>query len=208
MHVEPLASPAREPITLAEVKAHLRITEPSEDAYLAALMESARRALEQQYGLALITQQVAVLLDDWPSSRDAHWWNGLRQGPLSRLTRPHDALVLPIRPVRALLAIDIWQDGEFREQSADGSYIQPGLTPRFYPATALASQRPGRKADGIRLSLEVGFGDDWNAVPAAVQMALLRLVGHLYSHRGDAPVAALSASGARQLMAPYREVRL
>ncbi|MGG2476239.1 head-tail connector protein, partial [Rhizobium sp. BR5] len=58
--------PQVEPLTLAEVKAHLRLDTAEEDALLAALIRTAREHLERTTGLCLIRQTWRLYLDRWP----------------------------------------------------------------------------------------------------------------------------------------------
>lgn len=59
-------APTSEPITLAEVKAHARVSHARDDAYLSALIAAARRKAELDTGRALITQTWTATLDAWP----------------------------------------------------------------------------------------------------------------------------------------------
>ena len=75
--------PATEPVSLAEAKAHLRVTHNDDDAYITTLIKTARQGIEAQTGLGLISQGWSVFLDDWPEQ----WTPGLgsrycrHQGP-------------------------------------------------------------------------------------------------------------------------------
>lgn len=57
--------PTAEPLTLAEVKAHLRIEEDddTEDLYLLGLIQSAREYVEDYCGIALLTQTWQLVSD-------------------------------------------------------------------------------------------------------------------------------------------------
>ncbi len=48
--------PAAEPLSLAEAKAHLRITHSNDDAYIDKLVTAARRACEMRSNLCFVTQ--------------------------------------------------------------------------------------------------------------------------------------------------------
>ena len=63
-----ISPPAVEPVTLADMKAHLRVTHDSEDAMIASLIKAAREELEQAAGLALISQGWRLYLDCWPGT--------------------------------------------------------------------------------------------------------------------------------------------
>jgi len=208
MRIDPVTIAPREPITLDSLKDHLRIDEATEDAYLASLIETARQTLEVAYNIAFITRDVHVYLDGWPHDSAERWWSGQQGGALGDMVSPRLRIAIPVRPAQTLVMVEVFRDEVWQAVPQDGSYLQPGLGPMLYPSAALRSAKSDRATDGIRLRLAVGFGADWNAVPAAIQMAVLRLSAHLYAHRGDAPVAAMTASGARQLMAPYRQVTL
>src|SRR3989338_876330 len=60
--------PGAEPISLAELKAHLRLDGAEEDALLTSLTRTAREHLERTAGLALISQGWRLHLDVWSSS--------------------------------------------------------------------------------------------------------------------------------------------
>ena len=62
--------------TLAEAKAHLRVTHGDDDAYISTLIKTARQSIEAQTGLGLISQGWSVFLDDWPD-------NGVIELPLA-----------------------------------------------------------------------------------------------------------------------------
>ena len=58
---------AVEPVTLAEVKAHLRLDHASEDELLGGLIRAAREEVERATGLALIDQDWRLVIDEWPA---------------------------------------------------------------------------------------------------------------------------------------------
>src|SRR5262245_14714134 len=76
---------AAEPVTLAEAKAHLRVTDDAEDDYINTLITTARSAVEAFTGRALITQRFVLGLSAWP--RDARRpWVDLPRPPLVAVT--------------------------------------------------------------------------------------------------------------------------
>jgi uncharacterized phiE125 gp8 family phage protein len=70
---------------------------------------------------------------------------------------------------------------------------------------------PGRKAGGIELDIETGYGDEPDDVPAPLRQAIRNLVAHWYENRGliavGQSVAVLPVTVA-SLIVPYRVVSL
>lgn len=61
-----ITPPAEEPLTVAELKTHLRIDVDTEDTLLAAYLAAARAYYEQATWRALVTQTLGVRLSQWP----------------------------------------------------------------------------------------------------------------------------------------------
>lgn len=184
-----ITPPAVQPVTLAEVKAHLRVETADEDEYLNALAAMAVAHVEQTTGLALINQVWRVYLDAWPL----------------------DGLVeLPVAPVRAVV--------ELRVYDAEGTPIalSPGhftLDPFSEPARLLvnANDAPERAFNGIEIDVEAGYGESGADVPDTLRRAILVLVAHWHELRGaadDAVVAASAPPGFARLLAPFTRPRL
>ena len=84
--------PEAEPVTLAGVKAHLRLDHDSEDGLLSGLIRAARDEVERATGTALINQTWRLALDRWP-----------RNG----------CVLLARHPVRSVLSVTVYgPDGE------------------------------------------------------------------------------------------------
>jgi uncharacterized phiE125 gp8 family phage protein len=183
--VEPVA----EPVTLAEAKAHLRLTATREDDLLSGLIRAARQEVERATGLALIDQHWRQVLDRWPAS-------GL--------------LKLPIQPVREILSVTVYgSEGEASVLNA--SAYEADLVSR--PARLYLAQKPGRLRilNGIEIDFRAGFGEAGTDVPDLLKRAMLLLVAHWYEFRAgfgpsDQPVAY--PPGYERLIATYRAARL
>lgn len=75
------AEPASEPITVTELKTHLKIDWADEDDYLSALIQAAREMCEAYTNVSFFTQTYTVDLDDFPN----HPIN-LYKGPIQSIT--------------------------------------------------------------------------------------------------------------------------
>ena len=154
-------APAAEPVTLAEVKAHLRLSHASEDDLLNGLVRAAREDLERATGLALINQAWRLALDAWPSQGCA---------------------LLALYPVREILSVTAFgSEGE-------ASLIDPAdylLDPLSRPARLHLDKRPEplRVFNGIEIDFSAGFGEAGTDVPDLLRRAILVLVAHWYEFR-------------------------
>lgn len=181
--------PAAEPVTLADAKAHLRISHGSEDTLLQGLVRAAREDLERSAGVALIDQRWRLALDAWPS---------------------RDCALLAVHPVRTVLSVTAYgTEGEARLVNPDD--YQLDILSR--PARLHFETRPEplRVFNGIEIDFAAGFGGAGTDVPDLLKRAILLLVGHWYEFRAhfepaEQPVSYPAAYD--RIVASYRSRRL
>lgn len=170
MVLMPLGTPAIQPMTLADAKAHLRVTHDAEDALIAELIAAAGRFLTEDTGLALTHQ-------DWR---------------LSLSTTPTCPVALPRHPVASVITVTIYAaDGT--PTTLDGSAYRLDLMAR--PATLTLEQGAAPAGtDNMEIDFRAGFGATGLEVPDTLRRALLALVAHWYEFRAvydasDQPVS-------------------
>lgn len=180
--------PAVEPITLAEAKAHLRVTHMEEDALIGALIASARRVAEARSGLCLITQGWTCFRDGWPED---------------------GVIDLPVSPVTGVEELAVFGEDGQKGVIDPAHYLVDFASrpPRLLLRGSRQWQRPGRALNGIAIRVTAGFGPSPESVPQPLRQAVLLLVAHWYAHRGDDAPPALPLS-VDPLIQPFREVRL
>ena len=211
MRIEILTSATCDPLLLDDVRTHLRTDSADDDATLATLARTAEAMMEAHLGVALIARDVAMYLDQFPSRAAAcsDWWQGTREGPMDWISGASGAAILPARPLISLSKIEVWQAGGWQEWATVNYSASTGLMPLLHRAQGSAWPVPDRAQEGIRIAGRVGFGENWNAVPANLRHAMLQLVAWLYTHRGDeAGEDAMRASGAAAMVTNFRKVRL
>ena len=179
--------PAVEPVTLTEVKAHLRLGLSDEDDAITRMIVSARRYLEQQTGLVFITQGWSCFRDAWPEAGEVK---------------------LPVGPVQSLGDVKVLGEDDVAAVIDPAHYF---LDSASRPARlVLRASRiwppPGRAGNGIEIEVTAGFGATASAMPQPLREALLQLVAHWYGHRGDESVRLPLT--VESIVAEYREVRL
>jgi uncharacterized phiE125 gp8 family phage protein len=188
-----ITPPAATPVTLAEVKAHLRVETADEDDYLSDLMATAIAHVEQATGRALITQTWRLYFDAWPPETG------------------NDLLVeLSVSPVRAIDEIRVYDSEGTPETLTSDNWTLDAVSE---PARLLLSDAvsPEQELNGIEIDVEAGFGDTGADVPDTLRRAILVLCAHWHELRGSASDASIEASeppGFARLIAPFSRVRL
>lgn len=181
--------PSAEPVTLVEVKAHLRLDHASEDDLLAGLIRAAREELERATGLALLEQSWRLLLDRWPD-------NG--------------RVALALHPVREILSVTVFgADGE--AAVVDPADYQADILSRPARLHFDTAAEPLRRMNGIEIDFAAGFGEAGTDVPDLLRRAILILVAHWYEFRtsfGPADQPVSYPAGYERMISGYRARRL
>lgn len=179
-----LASPLAEPLTLAEVKAHLRIDGSTDDDYLAGLVRVARDHLERATGLCLIRRRLRLALESVCEDGVIQILKGPVQS-LEKMTLYDGAGSPSDYPVRGL------------SFDRDGPPTRLVLPPGFDGA---------RARNGLEIDFTAGFGDAGTDVPDSLRRALLLHVAVMFDYRGavtieDQPAALPDGYG--RLIQPF-----
>jgi uncharacterized phiE125 gp8 family phage protein len=157
--------PASEPVTLQEIKDHLRILGTDEDALITVMIEPARDYCEKYQNRAYITQTWELALDQFPSE---------------------DRIRIPLPPLQSVSSVKYYgtDDTEYTLPAADYQvdiYSQPGRVVLKYgkswPSVTL------RPANGVIITFIAGYGTTADEVPERMKQAIKVLMGHLYENR-------------------------
>lgn len=178
--------PETEPVALDDAKAHLRITHDADDEAIAALVKTARQICEEYTGLALITRDCRLYLDQWPKH----------------------TLSLPKPPLVNVAAINVYDaNGDAAEFPAAAYAVDTVGRPGRIEMTGTPPW-PGQPLGGIEIEFSAGFGETPDDVPPDLREGIKRLVAHLYMNRGDTGETAIRNAGATALFAAHRRMRL
>lgn len=151
-------NPESEPVTLEEVKAHLRIDGSDEDSYLTSLIVVARTICEAYAGLSFVTQTRVVKLDKLCGD-----------------------VILPYGPVQSISGF-IYLDGDGDEQTiASDVYtldIQSGMT-------KLRVTDSWPQTNGTLNNVAITYIAGYEVVPDVIKHAIKMQVATLYENRQD-----------------------
>lgn len=209
-----VTQPAVEPVSISELKAHLAITDSGDDDILFDLIGEAREQIEQSSGLALISQQWRLTIDQWPAGKQ-EWWDGVREGHISMLYGPNSAawLKLPVYPLISVNSVTVF-DEESNSSAVTVADVfdidtqqTPGRMGLKFGATWPIALRP---TNAIQVVYTAGYGSNPSDVPRTLRRAVRALAGYLYAHRGDGcdPVEAMQKSGAGAAVGEYKVKRI
>lgn len=182
-----IVAPAVEPVSMSELKAHLRIDHGEEDDVLLATLVVARATVERLSQRALITQTVRLFLDEAPQ-------NGL--------------LRIQVSPVQRIAAARVWTATEVSATLPASGYRLDAVSE---PARLLFTDPipiPHTPIAGIEVDVVIGYGDTGAAVPASLRQAVKLLAAAWYENRGDGPEAAEIPAAVRALTDDFRPRRL
>jgi uncharacterized phiE125 gp8 family phage protein len=178
-----ISGPAIEPLSLDELKAHLRITnaDASRDADLFRKLKAARRYVEDRTG-PLLEQQWAMWSDDFPSSY-------------------FDIPRRPILSVDGLFSID--DDGVETEVDAEDTYYTDLYLGRIFLRTGAVWPTLYRTYQGAKVLVTLGYGATPDAVPPALVEAVAKMTAHFDLVREAYSEESQDWREAHSLMAAY-----
>ncbi len=171
-----MTAPLIEPVTLYEIKQHLRLdsgVSTDEDNLLNGYITVARETCEPFQNRAYIDQTWDLVLDDWPAG---------------------DIITIPRPPLGSVTSITYYATGGTAATLTAGTYIidkdsEPGRVSLGYgevwPSTVL------RPVKGVIVRFLAGYGSAASSVPTKMKQAIKLLVGHMYEHRENAEIKKL-----------------
>ncbi len=186
MSISQISPPSAEPITLSELKDHLRITDANEDALINGALVAAVRAIEARGSLALLTQQWRLTLD----------------------AVPDETVILPLSPMTSIDVVTVIDTAGAPQILAAALYeTAPGSPGRLRPAGPWPN--PGPRLNGVQIDFTVGYANA-AATPEPLKQAVKILAAHFFQAREVAQEERLYSvpQSVDALIAPYREVRL
>jgi uncharacterized phiE125 gp8 family phage protein len=148
--------PEREPVSAQQLRDHLRVNEGDDDL-LNSLITAARMTIEAQSGLRLITQSWQVFFDDWPA----------------------DTLELSIWPVQSITRVVLTGHSPIMLDPGLYELVKQGR-PALVEFQHDRLPPPQRRRAGIRIDLQVGYGDTGEDVHESLVLAVLALAAHWY----------------------------
>lgn len=218
MPIGVIAPAVAEPVTLAEAKAHLRVTDTAQDALLATiLIPAAREQAEKICWRAIPRQTWIVALDQFPrpamNVSSANWYGpqwGTSPGPLTVVypdgTTGYEILLPPANAVNSVKYVDTagtLQTLDAAKYKLDKLSIPNRLTPSYgnvWPDTR-------NETNAVQVELDVGY----EVVPASIKQWMLLHIGSRFENREAEMIvqrgSMISIAAFDQLLTNHRAFR-
>lgn len=195
MSIVIVTPPAGYPVTLAEAKSHLRVTDTSHDERITAYIAAATKQVENMAEMLLAEQTVRLEIDGFPDG----------------------AIEIPIAPVQSITSVK-YDDADNAETTlvANTDYFVAlgGRYPKISPVSEWPTAYDGKPAS-VRVVMVVGYdpgsssptlyGDN---VPADLKHAILIKVKELFDVGGETIISTNTVSPSANTMEiltqPYR----
>lgn len=166
-----VTAPALLPVTLSELKTHLRIDHSDEDTTISGYLKAARERCELEARRTFINTTYDMYLDAWPRK--------------SKFTLPRP----PIVSVTGVYYTD--DEGDETEYSSANYlvdiYSEPGRI--VLRSTAAWPSVTLQEINGVRVRFVAGYGTTPAAVPERYRQAIMLTAGHFYENREGVLVA-------------------
>lgn len=190
--------PTETPVSLDEVKSHLRIDTDDEDDVLTAFLAAATQSIDGKdgsIGRALVTQQWRLYLDHFPVAMLPN--APYTRSPYVTQIRRFDILI-PMPPLQEVTAIEYLDQDNVWQTLDPSDYIVDSVTEPARIAPAFGKMWPLvnvglTSTNAVKVTFTAGYGDP-SAVPDTIKLAIKLLVGSWYENR-EAVVSLIRARG-------------
>lgn len=202
-----VTAPASEPVTLNEVKDHLRIAHgvTDQDSYLTGLITAARMQAELFTRRQFITATYRKVMDRFPRGYYEVQNRAAVVTQMETLSQEDKAIYLPRPPLISVTSIQ-YQDTDLNWQTLDSSnYIvvtdwtpgklYPTISPGggYWPATTI-------QPAAVKIEYTCGYGSSGSYVPEMVKLAIKEIIRAIF----DGADLAKAMEGVKLLLTPYR----
>jgi len=165
-----VTAPTVEPVTVTDIKSHLRIDTADDDTLLGVYITVARKWCEKFQNRAYITQTWNLILDDFPDG---------------------DVIEIPLPPLQSVSSITYYDTDDTAYTFSTDNYMvdtdsEPGRVVLKYAKTwPSITLRP---ANAVVIQFIAGYGGAASDVPEHIIHAIKMLVGHLYENRENTDI--------------------
>jgi len=194
-------------VTLDQVKTWLYIDGTDEDDLLNGLIAAAEDWVEGFLGVKLLDQELTFTADWFPGQNDN---NNLSRSVLNENQRGGDlAIVLDYVPMTAVNSVSYIDASNTANPLVEDTDYTPVIAgPKTNGRVQPINRTWSRFADqrtfaACQVVYRVGYADA-DAVPDVIKTGIQMLISYMYNNRGECCGTCAMASGAKQILGPYK----
>jgi uncharacterized phiE125 gp8 family phage protein len=165
-------APAAEPVTLTDVKNHLKVDTSDDDDLIGVMIQAAREYVETYTGRAVMEQTIEERVDYFPAVT---------------YTNPRGGIELRFAPLKTLTHLK-YKDSDGTEQTlaANTDYVLDNISepPRIFPAYGVSWPISRDEPNAVWFEYVAGYTTA-SDVPASIKQAIFLIVGKMYEQRED-----------------------
>ena len=175
MALQRLVAPTVTPLTLAEVKKHLRVTTTDQDDLITIYLKAATDFIDGEWGFlgrAIVTQTWLLTIDEFPSGE----------------------IRIPLPPLQSVNSVK-YDDGAGVEQTVASTdyYVDTASEPGWVvPVSGVSWPTPLDAVNAVRVEFVAGYSPDSSSppdltanIPFNIKAGLLLLVGNMMERREE-----------------------
>ena len=207
--VKVAAAAGEEPITLAQLKQHLKLSSTNEDDYLEnIIIPSARDFVELYTGRKLVNTGLELFLDRTLDLSEV-WWSGVIQASRASIYNVRE-IEMPWLPLYSVTEVSTFDDDGTETTYNSSNYyvdnVDQDINGRIVLNDSATIPTDLRPANAVRVQYIAGYGPSAEDVPPALKFACLTVAAFMYRNRGDCVDASkcVEASGAAGSLEVYR----
>lgn len=174
--------PSPLPISMADAKAHLRVTHDRDDALINRMLAGACADAQAESGVGVGIAGYAAVFDEFPPGRCA--------------------LPVPVAPVLSAVVEYIDADGNEAELSAPDAWIASRIGKIVPASQSWPATQPGRP-EAVHVLFRAGHAAE--TLPHQVREAVFMILADRYEHRGDGEERQSIPAAAVRLLWQARE---
>lgn len=206
--LEVVTGPTQEPITITNIKEHLRLDEDVDDLQVNAYIIAAREWAENYTGRFLMQRTMRQWYDASPVDSSALIDGTLLQGHQNYFTS-NQTLEVAASPISSIDSIKYYDDAGTEYTWAASNYYADTISDiaRITLKDGGSFPTDVRKLNAFAVNFTVGYGTNIADVPQAIKVAMMQYITFLYEHRGDYEGAIQAPVVLRSLLNPYKVMR-
>lgn len=198
MQLTLIEHPAQEIISLKQAKDYLRVEHDFDDALISSLIRSTRELMETMIEKSILKQTWKCVI-----SRGSMCGFNLNNFDETDRLQCMVTFALPRPPIMKILSVHV--GGKKLEEH---QYRLENVSGKFYLCMDLAQISGAKIDDSLEVLYESGMTEDPEKVPYQLSLANLMLIANAYQERYSQSHNELISQGIRQLINPFRNLRL